>query len=309
MLSDNIYGQQSLINHLFYLRTIKEFCVNIELSFYSNNKNYKEVSNNFKTSCEKLGAKAIELADNRLPTKVFRSGSFVTNYTLDTELLTEKLFDIKLNADLTIKEMNLNTTNNTVSFTSEELKDISSLNDKAITLANNFIDFCTDILSGLKNNDLFSYSYQLFYNYMIDETTLYMNDLKRIQSKSGADPTFVTSYEYWYSNSMMQACKFIIGLSDPAQEALITNADNYRKIFSKQMDLYKDVSSPEKEKLLNDETIDYMTNFISFLSKLIERILNKQLYFIVEPLFFDNLLTEANYFLYLLKGANYGIKK
>ena len=73
--------------------------------------------------------------------------------------------------------------------------------------------------------------------------------------------------------------------------------------------LYKDVSSPEKEKLLNDETIDYMTNFISFLSKLIERILNKQLYFIVEPLFFDNLLTEANYFLYLLKGANYGIKK
>ena len=144
---------------------------------------------------------------------------------------------------------------------------------------------------------------------MIDETTLYMNDLKRIQSKTGTDPTFVTSYEYWYSNSMMQACKFIIGLSDPAQEALITNADNYRKIFSKQMDLYKDVSSPEKEKLLNDETIDYMTNFISFLSKLIERILNKQLYFIVEPLFFDNLLTEANYFLYLLKGANYGIKK
>lgn len=309
MLSDNIYGQQSLINHLFYLRTIREFCVNIELSFYSNNKNYKEVANNFKTGCEELGTIAIELADNKIPTRVFESGSFVSNYTLDTELLTEKLFDINLNTDLTIKEMNLNTTNNTVSFTSEELKDISNLNDKAITLANNFIDFCTDILSGLKNNDLFSYSYPLFYNYMIDETTLYMNDLKRIQSKSGADPTFVTSYEYWYSNSMMQACKFIIGLSDPAQEALITNADNYRKIFSKQMDLYKDVSSPEKEKLLNDKTIDYMTNFISFLSKLIERILNKQLYFIVEPLFFDNLLTEANYFLYLLKGANYGIKK
>ena len=309
MLSDILYGQQSLIDNLFYLRTIREFCVNIELSFYSNNKNYSEVANNFKTGCEELGTIAIELADNKIPTRVFESGSFVSNYTLDTELLTEKLFDINLNTDLTIKEMNLNTTNNTVSFTSEELKDISSLNDKAITLANNFIDFCTDILSSLKNNDLFSYSYPLFYNYMIDETTLYMNDLKRIQSKSGADPTFVTSYEYWYSNSMMQACKFIIGLSDPAQEALITNADNYRKIFSKQMDLYKDVSSPEKEKLLNDKTIDYMTNFISFLSKLIERILNKQLYFIVEPLFFDNLLTEANYFLYLLKGANYGIKK
>ena len=118
MLSDILYGQQSLIDNLFYLRTIREFCVNIELSFYSNNKNYSEVANNFKTGCEELGTIAIELADNKIPTRVFESGSFVINYTLDTELLTEKLFDINLNTDLTIKEMNLNTTNNTVSFTS-----------------------------------------------------------------------------------------------------------------------------------------------------------------------------------------------
>lgn len=309
MLSDILYGQQSLIDNLFYLRTIREFCVNIELSFYSNNKNYSEVANNFKTGCEELGAIAIELADNKIPTRVFESGSFVSNYTLDTELLTEKLFDINLNTDLTIKEMNLNTTDNLSDFTNDELERISELNNNSINLAQNFIDFCNDILTELRKSNLFSYSYPLFYNYMIEETTLYMNDLKRIQNKTNADPTFVTSYEYWYSNSMMQACKFIIGLSDPAQETLILNADNYRKIFSKQMDAYKDVSSPEKEKVLNNETIEHMKNFISFLSKLIERILNSELYFIVEPLFFDNLLTEANYFLYLLKGANYGIKK
>ena len=309
MLSDILYGQQSLIDNLFYLRTIREFCVNIELSFYSNNKNYSEVANNFKARCEELGAIAIGLADNKIPTRVFESGSFVSNYTLDTELLTEKLFNIDLNTDLTIKEMNLNTTDKLSSFTNEELKQIDELNNNSINLAQNFIDFCNDILTELRKSNLFSYSYPLFYNYMIEETTLYMNDLKRIQNKTNADPTFVTSYEYWYSNSMMQACKFIIGLSDPAQETLILNADNYRKIFSKQMDAYKDVSSPEKEKVLNDETIEHMKNFISFLSKLIERILNSELYFIVEPLFFDNLLTEANYFLYLLKGANYGIKK
>ncbi len=309
MLSDDLYGQQSLINHLFYLRTIREFCVNIELSFYSWNKDYIEVANGFKARCEELGTIAIGLADNKIPTRVFESGSFVSNYTLDTELLTEKLFNINLNTDLTIKEMNLNTTDKLSSFTNEELKQIDELNNNSINLAQNFIDFCGDILTELRKSNLFSYSYPLFYNYMIEETTLYMNDLKRIQNKTNADPTFVTSYEYWYSNSMMQACKFIIGLSDPAQETLILNADNYRKIFSKQMDAYKDVSSPEKEKVLNDETIEHMKNFISFLSKLIERILNSELYFIVEPLFFDNLLTEANYFLYLLKGANYGIKK
>lgn len=309
MLNDNLYGQQSLINNLFYLRTIREFCVNIELSFYENNKDYIEVANMLKERCEQLGALTINLSNNKIPTNLFDSGSFVSKYTLETELLTEKLFNINLNTDLTIKEEDLNTTNETVTFTDSELNEISKLNNDCISLAQYFIDFCNDIIDKLRNNLLFSYSYPLFYSYMIDEVSLYMNDLIRLENKTSADPTFIISYEYWYSNSMMQACKFIAGLSDPAQESIIINANNYGKIFSKQMDLYKDVSNPDAEKLLNDETIEHMNNFISFLSKLIERILNKELYFIVEPLFFDNLLTEANYFLYLLKGANYGIKK
>lgn len=309
MLGDNLYGQQSLINHLFYLRTIREFCVNIELSFFGNNKDYIDVANMLKERCEQLGELAINLSNNKIPTNLFDSGSFVSKYTLETELLTEKLFNINLNTDLTIKEEDLNTTNETFIFTDSELNEISKLNSDCINLSQYFIDFCNDIVDKLRNNLLFSYSYPLFYSYMIDEVSLYMNDLIRLENKTSADPTFIVSYEYWYCNSMMQACKFIIGLSDPAQEAIILNANNYRKIFSKQMDLYKNISSPDSEKLLNDETIEHMNNFISFLSKVIERILNKELYFIVEPLFFDNLLTEANYFLYLLKGANYGIKK
>lgn len=309
MLGDNLYGQQSLINHLFYLRTIREFCVNIELSFFGNNKDYIDVANMLKERCEQLGELAINLSNNKIPTNLFDSGSFVSKYTLETELLTEKLFNINLNTDLTIKEEDLNTTNETFIFTDSELNEISKLNSDCINLSQYFIDFCNDIVDKLRNNLLFSYSYPLFYSYMIDEVSLYMNDLIRLENKTSADPTFIVSYEYWYCNSMMQACKFIIGLSDPTQEAIILNANNYRKIFSKQMDLYKNISSPDSEKLLNDETIEHMNNFISFLSKVIERILNKELYFIVEPLFFDNLLTEANYFLYLLKGANYGIKK
>lgn len=309
MLNDNLYGQQSLINNLFYLRTIREFCVNIGLSFFGNNDDYIEIANMLKERCEQLGELTINLSDNKIPTSLFDSGSFVSKYTLETELLTEKLFNINLNTNLTIKEEQLNTTNETVTFTDSELNEISKLNKDSINLSQYFIDFCNDIVSKLRNNLLFSYSYPLFYSYMIDEVSLFMNDLIRLENKTSADPTFIVSYEYWYCNSMMQACKFIIGLSDPAQESIILNANNYRKIFSKQMDLYKNISSPDSEKLLNDETIDYMNNFISFLSKVIERILNKELYFIVEPLFFDNLLTEANYFLYLLKGANYGIKK
>lgn len=160
----------------------------------------------------------------------------------------------------------------------------------------------------MRESNLFSYLYPLVYTYMMEEAGLYVNDLYRIQQRDSADPTFVVNYEYWFSNSMKQACQFIIGLSDPEQTSIITNADNFRKIFTEQMKRYKEAAiTPETQRLLNEESIQQVENFISFLSKLIQGILNQEYYFIVAPIFFDNLLTEAYYFLYLLKGTSYGI--
>ena len=160
----------------------------------------------------------------------------------------------------------------------------------------------------MKNTTIFSYSYPLIYTYILEEASLYASDLYRIQNRTGVDPTFVASYEYWFSNSMKQASQFIMGLSDPDQAAIITNADNYRKIFSEQMKKYQQNITPDTQKLLNEETIQHVDNFISFLTKIITGILNQELYFIAPPIFFDNLLTESYYFRYLLKGAQFGIQ-
>ena len=109
---------------------------------------------------------------------------------------------------------------------------------------------------------------------------------------------------------MMQAAQFIIGLSDPNQTSIIINADNYRKAYNNLMKRYEEARlTPETLKVLNEEGINLTESFRSFIIKIIEGILNNNLYFIINPVFFDNLLTEANYFLYLLKGADYGIKE
>lgn len=301
---------QSLINNLFYLRTLREFCLTLELSFYKNNDNLIEISRNFGKRFEELGAKTLELSNNKIPSQILESGSFVTNYTLNTELLTEKLFNVDINTNLTIQEMNLVGNDSNIKVTEEDVRKVENINANSIELTNNFIDFCNYVLDYLENSTIFSYSYPLIHKYMIDEAKLYINDLERLQTKTQVDPTYIINFQYWYSNSMKQICQFIIGLSDPEQTNIITNAENYKKIFSNLMKRYEEAKiSPESQKLLNEETLNIMNSFRNFLSKIIEGILNQEYYFIMNPVFFDNLLTEANYFIYLLKGSSIGIEK
>lgn len=311
MISDATFISQSLINHLFFLRTIREFCLNIQLSFYQNNQNIIEIAESFGKRYEELGMEAINLANGRIPNQILESDSFVTKFTLDVELLTEKLFGVDINTNLTSDENNLTgyTSFSDIEFDNNILSRISNLNKNGIELTTNFIDFCKYLINSMQSANILSRSYLLIYIYMIEESGLYLRDLERLQEKTSADPTYIINFQYYFSNSMIRAAQFIIGLSDPNQTSIIMNADNYRKAFSSLMKRYQKVTvSPDTLKVLNEEGINLVENFIAFLSRIINGIINNNYYFIVEPVFFDNLLTEANYFLYLLKGADYGIK-
>lgn len=311
MLSDNKFVVQSLINHLFYLRTLRNFCLNIQLSFYKNNEDIIEIARAIGKRYEELNSEALSLANGLIPAQILNNNYFITNYTLNTELLTEKLFNININTDLTIEQTNLTGFNNIndVTITNDLLNKINSLNNNAIELTKNFIEFCKYLRQNMMENNIFSYSYPLIYSFIIKEAGLYVSDLERIQQRDNADPTYIINFQYYFSDSMMQIAQFIIGLSDPSQTSIITNAENYRKSFSKLMEKYElSSNSPDSQKLLNEEVITLVNSFKNFLNKIIDGILNNLYYFIVEPIFFDNLLTEANYFLYLLQGSNLGIK-
>ena len=308
MINDTLFMIQSLIDNLFYLRTMREFCLNIQLSFLENNKYYIDIANDFGIRCEELGERVIKLANKNLPESILNSNSFVTDYTLNCELVTEKLFNVDINTNLTITEMNIEA-GSKFNYTEEELAEITDINENAIALSKNFIDFCKKILALLKENKLFSYTYPTFFNFVIKEMDFYYNDLLRLSAKNNADPTFIVNYEYWYCDSMKTISQLIIGLCDPSLTTILTNSDNFRKIFMKQMTLYKEMNiTPDSQLKLNQSTIQYVEDFIKFLRVIINGILNNKYYFIVDPIFFDNMLTESYYFLYLLKGARYGIQ-
>lgn len=307
MISDNLLIQQSLINNLFYLRTLREFSLNIALSFFQNNQKYIDTAMDFGKKFEDLGERTITLAQNRLNPELLNIGIFVTPYTLDCELLTESLFGVNINTSLTEKELNLSVSDNT-KLDSNIVDSITILNKDIYVVVENFIDFMNTILNEMNNNITFSSSYPLFYKYALLEANLYLRDLDRLINKSGVDPVFIAGFQFYYLQVMKWQAQFIAGYSDPEQESIIRQARDFENEFILLMEKYDNSQiSPEKILIFNENAIEIVERFKYFIATIIQGILNSELYFIVEPIFFDNLLTETNYFIYLLKGSNIGI--
>lgn len=307
MKEDALFAQQSLIDNLFYLRTIRMFSLNIQLSFFENNQDLIDIASDFGKRCEEFGKVAIDLADGKLDMQLKDVQIFLTPYTLDAELLTEKLFGIDINTDLTETELNLNY-GNTNNVDQQYIEKLKELNNNTYLLVNNFYDFCNHILERINNNELFSYSYPLFYQYMILETDLLIKELDRLINKTGTDPILVVRYQYYYLEAIRWITKFIAGLSDPSQSDIINQARMFDQELSQLLNKYNNVViTPDIEIKLNNEALDISSRIQSFLSSIIVKVLNGDAYFIVEPIFLDNLLTDINYFIYLLNGAKAGI--
>ena len=309
MISDELFIQQSLINNLFYLRTLREFSINLQLSFFENKQDYIDTARDFGKKFEQLGERAIMLAQNRLAPELLNSEIFITPYTLDTELLTEKLFGIDINTSLTEKEANLKS-NNGNQISEEIINDITKLNSDAYVITQNFIDFIKTILDEMVKNETFSSSYPLFYRYAILESNLYLQDLDRLINKTSADPVYIAGFQYYYLQVMRCQTQFIAGLSDPEQTSIIDQAREFENEFETLMVQYNNSQiSPEKILIFNENALEVAEKFKYFITSIIKRVLKAELYFIIEPIFLDNLLTKVNYFIYLLKGSNIGINK
>lgn len=309
MINDTLFIQQSLTNNLFYLRTLRDFSFNIELSFFENNQELIDAARDFGKRVEELLERTITLANQKLFQDILDGQIFITDYTLDLELLTEKLFDIDINTNLTEQEANL-TGNNKYLANAQDVEEIQPLNTSSLDLVSEFIDFLEYILNTMRQNNLFSYSYPTFYEYMLLDMNLFKSELERLIEKNGVGPTYIFSLQVGEVESMKRQTQFIQGLSDPNQTGIITQARNFEEEFNDLLTQYRVSNlSPDAQKVLNEKALDVTERFQSFISTIIERLLAEELYFITPPIFLNNLLTDINYFIYLLKGSGLGILK
>ena len=94
---------------------------------------------------------------------------------------------------------------------------------------------------------------------------------------------------------------FLRSFIDPTRADLIIKAQSYVVEAEKILDDYDKLSlSPENQKLLTIRSQKFVDRVALFLESIIEELLNKQVYLIVEPIFLDNMLRSVNSMKYFI---------
>ena len=300
MLKEQDFLEQSLNSSLFYLRTLRDFCINIQLSFYGNSEYIGRASSLAKQS-QDLGRELITYTNGIIPKDAKEYQLYYTDYTLATEKLTEELFNLNLATDITENISNLTVGTNQAP-TLENIKKIEDFNKKALTIATEFVNLAEEIRKKLLNNELFSYSYPLLYDYMIRTINIYKAELVKIKKKTVKDPILVVDTEYDYNITVYEIISFLRGLINPnAARYILELNELLNEEYPKLLDNYNNLPlSPENQLMLSEESLRLLRKTRILIKDMLKDLLDANLYFIIEPLAIDNFYRNTNYFLYII---------
>lgn len=300
LLTDKEFYIQSLRDHLYYLRSIREFCLTIELSFYKNNGEYIALSQNFADKANSLGKEALSYTGGLVSSEALTSGIYVTEFSLPCELLTEKLFGINIDTTFTEEELKFQAGLNQ-NINESLIKNIQRLNEKALIFAQNFKMFCNEIREKLDSNQLFSFSYSDFFSYLFDEVDSYILDLQRIIAMEGYSPIYAVGYEYKFATTLQKTARFIRDWVDVSASDVYDLANYYVNSFGEIIDLYLKASiSPEVQENLAINTNDLLKDYQDFLKNILSKLINGDLYFITPPVSIDNIYKSVNFYKFVL---------
>ena len=179
MLTEEEFYKESIDANLYYLRTLRDFCINVELSFYGNTP-YKARAESLARRSQDLGREIVTSTNGKVPSKGLSYQIFYTEYTLPIERLTEKLFTLNLGTNITEIKLRLTPTD-TFEVNDNLITSMTSFNDRATSIANDFIELSKEITKEMTSNNLFSYSYPTMYNFMIITIELYIGELYRLK--------------------------------------------------------------------------------------------------------------------------------
>jgi len=296
MIDNKEIAYESLANHLYFGGSIRSFCSTIGLTFFKNNQDYIDRAIALGYRATDIINKAILLMNKELASEVLNSDVYITPYTKKLDLLTQELFNISLLIQID-KDIEILKSRGEVSFNEEYMKKIDDLNNLAISLINDFKEFCNEIRINLDNQELFSYLYPDFFNYMYDEISVYGRDIDRIKSKKDYTKFYLNEFTYYFNELLRESALYIRGLLDTKYQDVFDMASFYVNAFSNLTEKYLKSNNAD----LSIETEKLVVNYKKFVSDTIEKLLISKVYFITPPLTLDNFLTNINVYLFIIK--------
>lgn len=295
------YVATSLELHLFFARIMKEHAFFMEIGFTKANMDCMEEARKFKETFESLLMKVVECSDGVVNSDVLQSGEILTEYTLGSEAKTANLTGACIDQKITKLESVLVQNCRMGRRPIDEciLKKVKDLNQWALELVCNLIDYKKWVLQNVLNCNMYTANYPLLLEHIIREAELYEKYIRNLESDCGKGQESLQMVELFWNQIMMEHALFIRGLLDPTECELIKTADSFANEYSK---LIMDARN------MNQRTCACVTNSIKeetvkyrdFKAAGAKGINDCKIRSLIVPLLADHVLREANHYLRLL---------
>jgi hypothetical protein len=292
--------QKSLELNLFFLRIQKEHATFLEGGFTPANADRARQADVYKSQYELLLRETIEVSNGIISPLVLQSGEIVTPFTLNAERVTQFYTGIPIDSSLTQMELTLQPGIH-IKECPEIERRVRLINERAIALTNNLIQFKVALLNDVLSCRIFTVNYPLLIEHILREARLFVTLLTRLQTNSGSIENIIEQEAFW-NRIMSEHALFIRGLLDPTEEELILTANNFGKQFEA---LFKQAEAANLSTIgIPSVTLSSLkaTRAIrDFKATGTQGLLNCSIKSIILPLLGDHVLREANHYLRLLE--------
>lgn len=301
MISQKEFITMSLDLNLFFLRIMKEHSFFLEIGFTPRDNNLREKAGIFRQRFEQLLSKAIALANRNVSTNVLSSHQITTQYTLEAERVTNFYTGIPFNLDLTRREQMLQPTSFGMQSTRMEYE-VEDLDRRAYQLTAELVMFKEQLLESVRSCRMFTVNYPLLIEHILREAMHFMNMLAMlVQRESINRPMDLLNQELFWNRQMAEHAKFIAGLLDPSEEALIETARMFGREFD---DLTAEAEQASRQAMdvagVTENSLHGTERLRDFKAAGTKGLLECNIQSIAVPLLGDHVLREANHYLCIM---------
>ncbi len=300
MLSDREFITMSIDLNLFFLRIMKEHSLFLQLGFTPKDSASGEEAAAFKTGFENLLIQATNLANGNVSRAAVDSQQITTPYTLEAERLTYFYTGVPINTSLTQQEAMLNPYDRPIS--AEMVQAVEMLDRRAYQLTAALAKFKEELLTNVRSCKMFTMNYPLLIEHILREAHFFMDMLVALVHRNDiTTQEGLIDQEVFWNRIMAEHSKFIAGLLDPSEEALIDAARN----FGKQFDALTTQATQATRQTMDianvtAQSLEETKKLRDFKAAGASGILECKIESIIIPLLADHVLREANHYLCVL---------
>lgn len=301
MLSVNGYIKGSLETHLFFARIMKEHSFFLQVAFTPRDTGYIERANKLRMALDKLLLDVVNLSNGVVSPGIIASGEVITHYTVRAEEASSFYTGVMIPTSISKMELQLMGSDKEICDPRLE-QNIYIINEIAIHLVTDLIAFKTNILENVLSCKLFTVNYPLLIDHILREAKLYLDIIKRLQARENMDITNeIYEQEAFWNTIMAEHSKFIRGLLDPTEDALINIAHDFANEFDAlTTEVLKAADQSQSLQGLTKQSLEATTRIHDFNAQATSGLLDCKIESIILPLLGDHVLRESNHFIRLL---------